>query len=469
MIIETLSDAIIYGSLNDVAAFINAGAPLNEIDDYGYSPLVQTAIMNDIEKAKLVIDAGADINFADLTGRTALHWAADNNNDDFCKLLLDHGANPNAYTTAGQPILTIPVLRDFKKIKTLLRKKGASLTFAQDFINAKLLGHRFQLKGQVDITDPMGTFIEIDYEGFYLEFTLALILNSLINFRNNYAARNLRHHFEDLQKIIISFTIASELIQYQHYNIDVHQHEKRIDKLLNYNLSLIPVAYMGHAITFIKYGPLFARVDRGEYGKKHGSVIIYEITKQPHFSKELIKELLYKRQSDEMVTEGVKEYLGLRQLTLLPISLQISGNCSWANVEAAVPTMIFLLALFKNKTNNDAEVNHAKNIAMSFYQEWLEWDKRIALNNCIDGFNKLSKERQASKVAILNAILFQSCNPNNPKDREKIIKILPYVTNPEFSYVLKSYVQTYYQESGLPIGKKFINILDDFGVDVGHL
>ena len=65
--------------------------------------------------------------------------------------------------------------------------------------------------------------------------------------------------------------------------------------------------------------------------------------------------------------------------------------------------------------------------------------------------------------------MFQNCNSDDPKDREKIAKLLPYITDPEFSYILKSYIDVYHKEANTPIGKKLINMLDDFGVDVGHL
>ena len=109
-----ISETIIYGSLQDVKKDLLQQEPLNQIDNYGYTPLVQTAIVNDLEKTRCILEAGADVNMPDLTGRTALHWATENNNLALCELLLKNKANPNAYTTAGQSVLVIPLLREQK-------------------------------------------------------------------------------------------------------------------------------------------------------------------------------------------------------------------------------------------------------------------------------------------------------------------------------------------------------------------
>ena len=92
----SLSDQIIYGTPGTVADALSHIRDLDYLDDFGYTPLIQTAIVNNTEMAKLVLGSGADPNFADLTGRSALHWAVDNDNHDLVKLLLESGANANA-------------------------------------------------------------------------------------------------------------------------------------------------------------------------------------------------------------------------------------------------------------------------------------------------------------------------------------------------------------------------------------
>ena len=102
---------------------------------------------------KALLAAGADVDMPDLTGRTALHWAVDNANQVLAQVLLEAKANPNRYTVASQPVLSKSILRHDAPMKALLTRFSADTTFANDYINAKLLGHRFELSGYVDIVD----------------------------------------------------------------------------------------------------------------------------------------------------------------------------------------------------------------------------------------------------------------------------------------------------------------------------
>lgn len=465
----SLSKQIIYGSLQNVAQAIQQGAALNEIDEYGYTPLIQTAIVNDPEKARLLLEAGVDIQFTDLTGRSALHWTADNGNLAFSELLLQNKADPNAYTRAGQPVLVMPLLREQNDMKQLLYRYGGNLDFAQDFINAKLLGHRFELEGRIDIVDTRNTFIEMEFEGFYLEFNLAIVANSLIEFCRNFGGKHLRPYFPYFQKIIEDLRGASELTRYQHYLTQVEQYDQAINVLLNRVPLLIPIACDGHAISLIQYKNLLVRCDRGEFGRNHGTVIFYKMGDPRLLDKSFIKDLLYKRQSQYFIDEGIPQRLKLRPVMQLPLPVQISGNCSWANVEAVVPALMFLFLLEAPgaQKKEEAHIEICQRMALEIYEEWIKWDKNRALHFCIESFYQAgSLARKASKAATLAAILFQRCNYNDPRDREKAEKILSILTLPEYVYILKSYVTVFTQDKE---NERFLNLasfLDDLGLKV---
>ncbi|MFA6409142.1 MAG: ankyrin repeat domain-containing protein [Gammaproteobacteria bacterium] len=458
----SLARTIIFGSDSEVASALASQSELkiDELDEYGYSPLIQTAIVNSVSKARLVLQAGANPNFTDLTGRTALHWAADNGNFELCKLLMSKGADVNAYTYAGQPVLVMPLLRAKSRIKKLLVTNGADLDFAQDFINAKLLGHRFELEGRVDVVDHQNTFIEIELEGFYLEFSLGILIESLVEFHKNFGGKHFRQYFGHLNKIIASLEIASELMQYQHYLLDAKMYDKRITRLLDAEPLVLPIIFTGHAISLIRFGDLLARCDRGEFGRKNGTVVLYEMTQQS-FTKQLAKELLYKRQFPEFVNEGLIRYLGLDAKYSLPLSLQRSGNCSWANVEAIVPTLMFLFLLEERGLKKMALCEEE---ALNFYNEWVEWDKDRSLHFCIDSFKDATPARKASKAALLASILFQSCDYENNRDPQKANKILSILTIPEYDYIVKSYIKVFAKDrdSADPRLKSMRNFLDDY-------
>lgn len=460
----SLTNEILFGSKADVERMLKAGFDVNEIDVYGFPPIIETAIANNEELAKLLIDHGADVNKPDVTGRTALHWAIDNNNLPLTKLLLENKANANAYTEGGQSVLVYPLLRNQQNLKKLLYQYKADLNFAQDFINGKLLGHRFQLLGQVDIVNAKGHFIELDFEGFFLEFTLGIIQHSLERYRNNFAARKLRAYFKYLTLIIDQFANAAELMKYQRYTIDVRQYRDSLDRLLQHDLLLIPVAYEGHAITFIKYGDLLARCDRGENSLIEGSVVIYHMNRAQLFDAEFIKQLMYKPQSMGFITEGIKKVLGLVPVAQLPLASQIIGNCSWANVEGAIPTMLYLLMLKEKNPTTKRAANQCKKFALDFYRQWIEWDQDRAIEECVHGFDEATPARKATKASILGAILFQHCNHLNPKDVTRAEKMLPYLMHPDYQYILKSYLEIYWRRKRTKAGQNLLQLLEFCGI-----
>lgn len=463
MVKPTFAHEILFGTLKGVEQFILAGADIEETDEYGFSPLIEAAIANRLDVVALLLEYGADINNADTTGRTALHWAVDNHNLALCELLLANKADANAYTIAGQAVLVYPLLRQQIELKKLLYRYGAKLSFAQDFIQAKLLGHRYELIGQVDLVNAAGRFIEINYEGFFLEFTLDIVLNSLRRYQNNFSSRHLRPYFENLQKLIVAFANAQALLKYQRYTLNIKDHTLSIDALLDQELLLLPVAYEGHAIAFIKYKNWLIRCDRGENSRREGSIVIYECQRPYAWDKEFCKQLIYSRQSREFLNQGIHHYLGLVSIANLPIQGQIVGNCSWANIEASILAMLFLLSAVNSKGQLVSRSEKYLEQASLFFQDWQTWDKDRALEECIQGFYYSNKARGATKATILAAILFQKSthNLNNLKQAEAILKIL---TLAEYNYLLKSYLKVYWQLNKTAQGKDFINLLDACGV-----
>lgn len=460
----SLADQIIYGTANSVEQLVLAGADVNELDEYGYTPLIESAIVDNVEMANILLRHGANVNSEDLTGRTALDWAVDNNNLALCQLLLEHKADPNHYTNAGQSALTFPLLRNQVELKKLLFQYGADLDFAHDFINTKLLGHRFELIGYTDIVDAKGRFIPLDYEGFYLEFTVSTILSSLMYYRRSFVNKQARAYAIELEQMVNALKRAAVLIRYQHYLIDIAEHAAKIDSILNEDLLLLPIANEGHAISFIKYGNLLAKCDRGVNSKVEGSVVIYRVRNKARLTHQFIKRFLYEVHSRDYIQRGINQELDLETIMVLPLSSQIIGNCSWANIEAAIPTMLFLLLLQHAKSAEELTTIQTK--ALNFYQQWLRWDQDRALDECIQSFQQADPARKATKAATLANILFQKCRYTNEIDLERAGKILKVLNNREYHYILKSYLKIYGKNKHDKMGVNLRQLLDHFGVNV---
>lgn len=454
----SLANAIIKGDTQLVERYLQAGVPINELDEYGYTPLIEAAIANNANLASLLLQRQAKVDQQDLTGGTALHWAAENANLGLMKLLLENGADPNLYTTASEPPLVKPYLREQRPAVKLLREHGASLQFAQDFVTTKLLGHRFDLVGQVDIVDAVGKFTEVDLEGFFLEFSLDVIRQSLQDYQNNFAAKHLNQYFDCLYQIIEALHRARQLIHYQHYQIDEGQHKQTIHRLLDHDLVIIPVGYQGHAITLIRYGDYLAKCDRRRVNAFADQLAVCRIGRPQRFTDSLVRQCLYEKNSAQFIETQLPSYLDLQPVSRLLLKRQISGNCSWANVEAAVP--IALLFLTQAKDQPLPTIVSRQHPAISFYRQWQEWDKDRALSFCTQDFARASEARKASKAALLAALLFQRCGANYQRDIRRAKKIIKLLRDTNYEYAIEHYLQVYRHHRRTKAGQNLVKLLE---------
>ncbi len=457
----SLADEIINEHTENVLAILQYGVDVNQIDEYGFTPLIEAAIADNVEIAKLLIDFGANVHQQDMLGSTALHWAAENNNLALCQLLLENGANPNAYTFSGQPVMAMPLLRRQQPLKSLLQKYGADLSFTQDFVNTKLLGHIFELVGTADLISPQNDYVELDFEGFFLEFSIGIIGDSLKQFQNHFAARKLRR-FDELMHVLNGvIDRAAILIKYLQYRTRLDKHQKEITALIQQEPLLIPIGYEGHAITFVKFGNILAKCDRREDSRLYDNIVFYKVNRTDRLTTQFIQDFIYEKKSDEFVNVELPKFLDLEPITELKVEAQISGNCSWANVEVIIPTVFFLL-LYASTGDHD-NIGHFKSMALNYFHQWREWNKDRSLHFCIDSFRDSDSIRNVCKAEILAAILYQRCRYENVADRERIESILAILTQPQYEHVLKNYIKVYCYESLSAEGKAFSQMLRLYG------
>lgn len=455
----SIANDIISCRMPDFEAYLRAGESLDDIDEYGFTPLIEAAITRQPEIAEQLIARGVSVNKPDVTGRTALHWAVDNQDLVLSRLLLKSGANPNAYTGSGLSVLVYPVLRGDNKLKQLLYQFGAKLEFALDFIDGKLLGHRFELRGDVDIVNAEGEFIELDYEGFILEFTVAVLKDALSRFTSSYSTRDLRPHFPYLHTIIDGLEVADELLKFQHHVRLSERTLARIEQLLASSpLLILPAASRGHAMCFVRYRQWWAKIDRGENSLKEGSVNLYQITRPQALNVSFLQGFLYQKQSKRYFHRVINQELGLMPVAKIPMTSQISGNCSWANMQAVVAVAYVLQQLETLEQFSYQE-------ALELYEIWLEWDQDRALDECIQRFYLVNPVRKASLAAMLAAVLFQACDYANAHDVKRAEKILAVLTLPEYYYILQSYLDIYCVKRLTPRGNNLLKLLDDCGVN----
>jgi len=99
------------GDIESVKVLLDAGADINQVTRYGWSPLLAATQNRNYQLGKFLIENGADVNIANKGGWTNLYLATDNRNVEggdyptrepdmdhlaYIRILLDAGAQPNA-------------------------------------------------------------------------------------------------------------------------------------------------------------------------------------------------------------------------------------------------------------------------------------------------------------------------------------------------------------------------------------
>lgn len=458
-----LSDLILKKHEQEALNYILSGAKLDYIDHYGTTPLINAVLMNHIPLIKALLKQGAQVDFADYGGHTPLFWACDNNLLEVSECLLKAGANPNAFDFNGQPILVFPFLRQQESLKKQLIDYGANLQFAQDYVHTKLIGHRFELKGETIISAPKKVFVEMDYEGFIPEFSITVIQQSLQNLLTHYSGRSLKAYFPYVKNIISALEVAHELRRLRHHAIQLEQEQATIKTLLQKNdFLIIPVTFEGHAITFVRLGPFWAHCDRGERSQTHHAITLYQSLMPTRITLDFLKELLYKPHTAHEINQQVQQYLQLTPIGAIPTTSQISGNCSWANVEASIPTLMFMLMQAESPSLNYETTQQA---AMAFYEAWREWDKDLALDLCIEHFKSGDELRKTSKAHVMADILFYRCKVENPIEVTRAKKIISILVKYQMKSLLTVYVDQAVQDLSYPLAANFIQLLQMAGLD----
>lgn len=460
----TLSDLILQENIDQVQLLLRRGADVNALDEYGFTPLIESAIVDNSEIAKLLLESGAQANGQDVTGGTPLHWATENNNLVLAKLLLDAKADPNLSNFAGQSPLVMPILREHTTMRQLLLQYGADIVFAQDYINAKLAGHSFELMGAAHIVNPKNQLIDVDYEGFFLEVTLGLVAHSLSQFQNHFAARKLRRYAGIAQFIQRTLDNALSLVRYQQYRVDLKRHRKDIASLLQHDPLLIPIGYEGHAITFITTNNIWVKCDRREDSRLYDNVMLYYIDHPENLTTEFLNTLIYEKQTSEFINHELDQILGLRPFTEIKVEAQISGNCSWANVEATIPALFFLILL---KVNPDhSMISKYKSISLDYFHQWRAWNKERILQFSVQRFRESDFLRKVSHAEILAAILFQRYNADAGANINQVELIINLLLNSPYEYILKNYLAVYYYDNYTEEGRRFFDLLRSYGMKV---
>src|SRR5215831_10666715 len=118
------------GDIESARLLLDKGANVNQVTEYGWSPLLTATNNRHYKLAEYLVERGADVNLANKGNWTPVYLATDNRNIEggdfpvpkpdidhleYIKFLLDHGANPNARAKDNTLTRTIFTMQWFQE------------------------------------------------------------------------------------------------------------------------------------------------------------------------------------------------------------------------------------------------------------------------------------------------------------------------------------------------------------------
>lgn len=124
---RSLSEEAECGTPESLSEWLRQGSDPNEIDAYGYTPLVNASLRGCVKSAKILINNGADINKQASHGYCPLHAASQNGYAELAELLIDNDADTEIKNDDGDTPLMLAVRSEHAAVVDLLCKRGCNM------------------------------------------------------------------------------------------------------------------------------------------------------------------------------------------------------------------------------------------------------------------------------------------------------------------------------------------------------
>lgn len=131
---RTLAEEAECGDEVATTTWIKDGTDPNEIDAYGYTPLLNASALGRVCAIRQLVKSNADINRKGPFGFTPLHAAAQNGHRECVQILLDNGADFNAQNEDMDTPLHLALATQQIDIAYLLLRSGSNV-FIKGFMD----------------------------------------------------------------------------------------------------------------------------------------------------------------------------------------------------------------------------------------------------------------------------------------------------------------------------------------------
>ncbi|WP_329286980.1 ankyrin repeat domain-containing protein [Streptomyces sp. NBC_00691] len=118
LLAEKVFDLARHGDTDALAAYVDAGVPVNHTNDQGASLLMLAAYHGHDAAVIALVERGADLNRTDAKGQTPLSGAVFKSEDEVVRTLLAHGADPSAGTPSAIEVANMFSRQDLLELFT---------------------------------------------------------------------------------------------------------------------------------------------------------------------------------------------------------------------------------------------------------------------------------------------------------------------------------------------------------------
>lgn len=183
---RSLSEEAECGTPESLTEWLRQGSDPNEIDPYGYTPLVNACLRGCLKSAKILLNNGADINKQAQHGYSPLHAASQNGYTELVELLLDNGSETELKNDDGDTPLLLAVRSEHAAVVDLLCKRGCNL-HTQGFDNIEPIDYAIN-KRNLYLSDVL-----MKHERQLLTSTSSTTSNDINNNNNNNKSQHINN------------------------------------------------------------------------------------------------------------------------------------------------------------------------------------------------------------------------------------------------------------------------------------
>lgn len=370
---------------------LDQGAAIDAKDDYGRTPLTHACMNNKPEVAQLLIDkkadvgvqdtllqtplmyacavgtretaisllsAGADIHTKNQEGDTPLHFAATRGMLPLVKELVQRGANVNALNQLGWSPLAQASLLNFDVVNALMDAGAVDDGLAAEFLERKLLAHRFGLAGKSllsgkEITlEFFSSSTAVEHLQFVVKYYYAQLVSALtttddalwqniLDKLSPMAQAQLKVNPLEPEKIIKILGDTASAI--------AASVPKNASEVMDRLAKGLPVGIVagwpgiggpGHIVGMAVHGNRLARCNRGENCGDTPGILFETIGNPKNLEASLGK--CVPETTREYFTRDISEELALDDRVYLSQQRQKVGNCAVANSNSMELALLYL-------------------------------------------------------------------------------------------------------------------------------